>query len=268
MQYITLSISFFLFISIASAQQYKELARINAPEAKQAVAADSNFVYVIHNHKIVKRNKTNFQIEKQWNGGENGAIKHLNSGVVVNAKLYCAHSNYPHIPMTSSIEIFNTKTLEHIDSVSFGIYKGSCTWIDFNAGYWWIMFAHYENRSQQANRNVSWTSLVKMDTAFRTLESWILPQQLIEVIRPYSISGGIMLNSKQLICTGHHNQELYLLQIPPMGSTLLWLNTFPIPFKGQGIARDPEHENIFYGINKTTRELIKADFSDTKFILK
>ena len=247
---------------MALAQNYTELDRISAPAAKQAVAVDSNFVYIIHNHKIVKRNKSNYKIVKRWDGGEDGVLKHLNSGVVINGKLYCTHSNYPDIPMASSIEIFDTQTLTHVNNVSFGIYKGSCTWIDFDDGYWWVMFAHYENKSQQINRNVGWSSLVKMDERFRTLESWILPNKLINKVKPYSISGGIMLNKNQLICTGHHNLELYLLEIPDMGYTLKWKDTFAVPFRGQGIARDPVNRNIFYGIDKTSKELIKADLRE------
>ena len=57
-------------------------------------------------------------------------IIHLDSGVIVDGKLYCAHSNYPGIPMTSSIEVWDPSTLEHIESHSFGIFRGSCTWVD------------------------------------------------------------------------------------------------------------------------------------------
>ena len=38
--------------------------------------------------------------------------------------------------MTSSVEIFETEHLTHIESHSFGIAYGSCTWIDRYGGYW------------------------------------------------------------------------------------------------------------------------------------
>ena len=45
--------------------------------------------------------------------------------------------------MVSSIEVFETATLEHVESHSFGIFGGSATWVDRADGHWWVAFAHY-----------------------------------------------------------------------------------------------------------------------------
>ncbi|MFG1816165.1 hypothetical protein ACGFIF_20545 [Kribbella sp. NPDC049174] len=77
-------------------------------------------------------------------GDTDGPFKHLDSGVVVGSKLYAVHSNYPEWPMESSIEVFDTRTMRHVDTYSFGIYRGSLTWLDRHDGAWWAGFANYD----------------------------------------------------------------------------------------------------------------------------
>ncbi len=115
-----------------------------APEARQAVAVDADAVYAIDNRTIGKYDKRTGKRIRQWVGPEDGPIQHLNSGVVIEGRLYCAHSNYPHQPMTSSIEIWDADSLEHVGSHTFGIFAGSATWVDFHDGYWWVVFANYD----------------------------------------------------------------------------------------------------------------------------
>ena len=55
----------------------------------------------------------------------------------MDGKLYAAHSNYPEWPMTSSLEILDAETMEHVGSHSFGIQWGSLTWVDWHDGHWW-----------------------------------------------------------------------------------------------------------------------------------
>jgi hypothetical protein len=45
--------------------------------------------------------------------------------------------------MDSSIEIWDAKTLKHIDSIPLGEAYGSSTWIDRYDGTWWICYAHF-----------------------------------------------------------------------------------------------------------------------------
>ncbi len=119
------------------------LEEFPAAEARQGVAVDADAIYVIDSRAIGKYDKRTGKRIRQWVGPEDGPIQHLNSGVVIEGRLYCAHSNYPHQPMTSSIEIWDADSLEHLGSHSFGIFAGSATWVDFHDGYWWVVFANY-----------------------------------------------------------------------------------------------------------------------------
>ena len=63
---------------------------------------------------------------------------HLDSAVVRNGKVYAAHSNWRRLPITSSIEVWDARTLEHIETYSFGrAGLGSFTWFDYHDGGSW-----------------------------------------------------------------------------------------------------------------------------------
>lgn len=238
------------------AQVSKELMRYTAPDARQGVAADKEYIYAINNKSIAKLRKDNGELQSTW---EDERLHHLNSGFIRKGKLYCAHSNYPQIPMHSSIEIFNTKTLEHIGSHSFGIEYGSCTWVIFHDNYFYVMFVHYDDdKNRQKNRDVSWTQLVKFDKKWRRINGWVLPEKLVQKVTPYSISGAAIAPDGKLVCTHHHFKELYILTLPQMGSELVWENTIPSPIGGQGIAFDIHEDDILWGIDRTNREVIKT----------
>src|SRR6478735_4412757 len=90
-----------------------ELRRFKAAEANQGVAVDAEFFYAITNHAIGKYRKDTGERVAGWDGGKDGAIKHLNAGVIIGDKLYCAHSNFPTLPEQSSVEIWDTATMKH-----------------------------------------------------------------------------------------------------------------------------------------------------------
>ena len=253
---LSLLLVFPLSMSLCIAQKVTDLARIPDTVATQAVAVDRKYYYSIGNHTIVKHRKDNGAIAGQWEGGRNGVIKHLNSGVVVGNKVYCANSNYREYPMASSIEVFDSRTLRPIGSHSFGIYEGSCTWAVWHKSHWWVMFVHYDNYAPNATTDVSWTSLVKFDKKWRRVESWILPKELLPRIKPYSISGGVFIADDTLYCTHHHNEEIYVLKLPKMGFALEWINTIPVSIQGQGIAADPSKKQVFWGIHRSRKEVI------------
>lgn len=174
----------------SAAQSVTEIRKFKVTEAKQAVAVDDHFFYVINNSTIGKFTKEDGKLITTWDGTSDG-IKHLNSGVVIKGKLYCANSNYPEIPMASSVEIFDVNTMKHIGNHSFGIAEhGSLTWIDQKDGFWWIGFAHYSGKEASEGRDVRWTSLVKFDLEWRQTESWIFPKNIVELFTPKSNSGG------------------------------------------------------------------------------
>ena len=237
------------------AQQVTELKRFKAPNARQAVAADSDHIYAINNSQISKRLKSDGTLVDSWEDNT-GTIHHLNSAIMVDDQLYCASSNYPKVPMISSIEIFDANTMQHKGTHSFGIFAGSCTWVLWHQEHWWAFFAHYENRAQSENKGVEWSTLIKFDKAWRQVESWVLPDELVQKLRPYSLSGGIFIGNNELMVTGHHNRFIYILRLPPSGSALKFVSEIPVPVRGQGLASDPSEKDVYWGIDKDSEELI------------
>lgn len=96
-------------------------------------------------------------------------------GFVSVGVLYCAHSNYPAVPMASSIEMFDPETLEHVGSHSVGIMHGSATWIDRREGQWWVGFAHYEGRGGIPDRGPAWTRIMSFDDVWRVVGGYTFP---------------------------------------------------------------------------------------------
>lgn len=252
---------FLIFHYHGQAQEAFAIQEFKVSEAKQAVAVDKHHFYVINNSTIRKYEKQKGTLLASWDG-ENEGIKHLNSGVVIEGKLYCANSNYPEIPMASSVEIFDTKTLTHTDTHSFGIAQhGSLTWLDQKQGFWYIGFAHYAGKEASEGRDVRWTTLVKYTLDWRQVEAWVFPKNVIDAFTPKSNSGGAIGKDGKLYLTGHDKPEIYLLEIPRSGYTLKYLKTIPSSIHGQGIALDHgvRDKVVIYGINRATNTVISEE---------
>lgn len=235
-------------------QDYIQEKQYRVHSAKQAVAVDGTFFYVIDNSKITKYTLQGEQAG-MWEDTDPERIKHLNSGLVIAGKLYCAHSNYPDVPMASSIEVFDTETMTHDSSISLGIDIGSCTWILPAKEGWYVFFAHYDGNGKESGKDVSWSQLVEYDNQWRRKQGWVLPKDLIEEIKPHSLSGAVLIGNV-FYCTGHDARKCYLLELPDRGMRLKWINTINIPFHGQGIAVDPEGN--LWGIDRKDKLVIKA----------
>ncbi len=237
-------------------QSVQALKQFQVPEAKQGVAVDADFFYVINDHSITKHQKSDGKQVAAWQDQE-GQLQHLNSGVVIEGKLYCAHSNYPESPMASSIEIFETTTLKHIGNHSLGILAGSATWVDYWNDSWWVGFAHYSGKGASEGKDNRWTVVVKFDQAWRQMESWLFPQPLLEKFAPKSNSGGSWGRDNLLYCSGHDKAELYLLKLPDKGFTLRHVGTIRVAFPGQGFAFDRTKEQTqVYGINRSEKLVV------------
>ena len=235
----------------------EEIARFPAVEARQGVAVDDDFIYVIGNREIGKYDKRSREKVAAWSSPKGGPVIHLNAGLLHNNELVVSHSNYPEVPMQGSVERFDPKTLAPIGSQSFGIYFGSLTWVDRWEDGWIACFAHYSNRAAEPNRDPTWTSLVRFDEQWRRMGGWAFPKALFDHIGgDYTLSGGAIGPSGYLYVTGHDDRELHVLRFPKMGSVLEWVGTIPIPFEGQAFAWDPEDPEVFYGIRKKTREVV------------
>ena len=235
-------------------QRVTEIRRYEIKDAThlQGAAVDGTFFYAIANATITKYRKSDGSTAGIWDGTKAGIIRHLNSGVVIENKLYCANSNFPESPMTSSIEIFDTRTMKHIGSHSFGIFAGSATWIDQKDGYWWVVFANYSGKHSAEGRDNRWTSLVKFNKDWTETESWVFPKEVLDAFAPNSNSGGNWSRDGNLFITGHDKKEMYIMKLPSMGSTLQLLETLPVINAGQAIAidRSEKTREIFYAVSR------------------
>ena len=229
--------------------------RYPAPEAGQAVAVDATHFYAITNAKIAKYEKATGKRVAEWAEAPNGPIKHLNSGLIVDGRLYAAHSNYPETPMVSSIEIFDTTTLAHVGSHSFGFGRGSATWIETRDGAWWVAFANYAGKGGEPGRGPEYSVLVRYDREWREQESWAFPAAVIARWDGMSISGGLCGRDGLLYTSGHHSTELYVLGVPKSGAVLDLVRIVPFESEGQGIAVDRE-TGLLWSIQRKTREVL------------
>jgi hypothetical protein len=236
----------------------------DASNARQAIAVDARHFYVVNNYAIVKHDKATGKIVARWSGpAEGDPLIHLDSLVELDGRLYAAHSNYPVTPMTSSVEIWDAETMQHTGSHSFGIYRGSFTWLDRHGGYWWGAFANYDKvqpGEAGAYGQTNNTQVVKFDDDFRVLQAWTLPLAILDRMRPMSNSGGSWGPDGMLYLTGHDRGEIYVMQVPAAGSTLDWVATVTVPVvEGQGIAWDRSARGRYlWGINKAERKAVKA----------
>src|SRR5262245_13463862 len=216
-----------------------ELRRVPAPEANQAVAADETALYAIGNHAIGKYDKKTRKRLAGWECESGKPLIHLDSGVVHEGVLYCAHSNYPGLPMVSSIETWDAATLRHTGSYSFGIFAGSATWVDLHEGWRYVTFAHYKNNGDEPSRDPRWTALIQFDSDWRQRQSWVYPEDVVSKLGNFSISGGVFTPDHKLYCTGHDNPEVYVFRFPAGGSVMVLEDAFAIPMKAQGIVLAP-----------------------------
>ncbi len=242
----------------AQGRVFRELKRFDVPEARQGVAVDAGHFFAITNQAVAKYDKSAGTLVKRWAASDELPLVHLNAGLVIDGKLYCAHSNYPDYPETSSVEIWDAASLEHIGTHSFGITDGSLTWIDRHQGVWWAVFAHYSSKVGQQGRTkgTRWTRLVKFDRDWCPVQSWVFPEEVTGRFEPKSNSGGMWGPDGKLYCTGHDAPELYCLALPRSGSVLRLVEVVPINITGQAFAWDPTNRDLIYGIDKAQRQVV------------
>ncbi|GAB3274787.1 hypothetical protein GCM10027347_47890 [Larkinella harenae] len=260
MRFLSIQLLLWLAANTVFAQRAHELRRFQLQEVKQGVAVDASHFYVINNTSITKHAKTDGKLVTAWNDST-GLLKHMNSGVVLDGKLYVVHSNYPAVPMLSSIEIFDAKTLRHLGNHSLGFQPGSATWADFHGGFWWVAFANYSDKASAEGRDNRWTMLVKFNQQWERLESWSFPASVLQAFSPKSTSGGTWGKDGFLYCTGHDKPELYILKLPDRGSTLQYVKTVPTISEGQAFAidRTVRDKLILYGITRHDNFVIVSE---------
>jgi hypothetical protein len=245
-----------MFIACAHAKPaLEQVGEFAAKEANQGVGVDDRHFYAVDNQVIGKYDKKTGKLVKRWQGDKKGPILHLDSAMLMDGKLYAAHSNYPEWPMTSSIEIFDAETMEHIGTHSFGINWGSLTWLDWHDGHWWATFANYDRLlgpdktpyGHKAN-----TQMVKFTPDFRFVQGWTLPKSLLDRFEDMSNSGGSWGADGFLYLSGHDPAEIYRVRLPKGGSVVEVVDIIPMNIRGQGIAWDRSQPGVIYGIIRAT----------------
>ncbi|XOV94980.1 MAG: hypothetical protein ACFHWX_09770 [Bacteroidota bacterium] len=239
-----------IFCQVSPIKSYK------VKEAKQGVAVDVGYFYVINNSNIVKYKKGSGELIVEWLDTTH-TLEHLNSGLIVGDSLLSINTNYPESPMASSLEIFDKHTLKHIGNHSFGILHGSATWVDKYQGDWYVAFAHYTGRGSTEGKDNQWTRLVKFDSQWREMEGWILPKEIVDEFDGRSNSGGVILSDGKILITGHDRPILYVLAFPEMGFTLQLVKKVPVSNEGQGIAIEEfDNDLLIYGIRRANNEVV------------
>ena len=217
-----------------------------APEAFQAVAADSHHIYAIASRVVAKYDRST----KTKIATSRGSAKHLNSGLLLNGKLYCAHSNYPQKPEISQIYQLDPASMTLSVFKDFGDYGGSLTWMLRRNNHWWVNFAYYGEDNHR-------TYLAKFDEQWNELNRWTYPPDVISKLGKYSLSGGVFLG-QNLLVTGHDDPVIFVLRIPDQGDQLTYLRTESVPFFGQGFAIDPVTKGLV-GIRRNRLQIIVTE---------
>lgn len=233
-----------------------EVGRYPAREARQGAAADADHIYAIVNFIIGKYDKHSGELVQRWQGTRGGPIRHLNSCFAENEKLYCANSNFPEVPMASSIEVFDTAALRHSQSLSLGVLdEGSLTWFDHLGDGWLAGFAHYDADGGLSYKDHRFATINRYDNEWRRLGGWMIPESVIARMQPHAASGGAIGPDGLLYLTGHDRPEMYVLAAPAMGPKLVHIGTIAIDVEGQAFAWDKSEPRVVVGISRPNSEV-------------
>ncbi|MFT5471277.1 MAG: putative GH43/DUF377 family glycosyl hydrolase [Verrucomicrobiales bacterium] len=234
---------------------FQEIERFESPQAHQAVAVDATSFFAITNRSISKHDKFSGELQKTWTAEEDSPVIHMNGGIVVDGRLYCANSSWPKAPLHNTVEILDAETLEHIERRTFPETEGALNWIERHRGSWWLAFVFFEE-------DVKRSQIVRYDDKWEVTGKWILPDSVIERLAPHSNSGGAFGPNGRLYLTGHDHGELYVMENPIHAwGELTHLATVKAPIAGQGIAWDRSDIGILYGIVRKTHEVVKMRLS-------
>ena len=235
----------------------KEIGRWPAPEALQGVAVDADHFYAVVNYAIGKYKKADGARVAGWRGPQDGAHEHLNSCYAEAGQLVCAHSNFPDLPMASSIEYFDTESLAPSGSRALGFKLGSLTWAEKRGDEWWAGFANYDGKGGEPNRPHTYAAVGRYDAEWRLLEQWLLPETVLARMAPHSASGGAFGPDGLLYLMGHDRKELYAVELPQAGVRLVHRATIEINAEGQAFAWDRSRPDarILYAISRPNREV-------------
>jgi len=231
--------------------RHEEKNRFKAEEAHQGVAVDGGHFYAITNTAIGKYRKDTGERVGGWKEESAGRIKHLNAGLILDGKLWCAHSNYPEVPMKSSVEVFDPETMQPLESIDLTNVGGSLTWVDRRDGWWYACLAEYAKTGDPAR-----TRVVRFDLNWKPAGEIRFPPEAVAKFGKNSSSGGSFGPERHLYITGHDARELYRLDFPVSGDVWTWREAIPISAHGQAFAWDRSEPGVLYSIDRKTHEVI------------
>jgi hypothetical protein len=222
-----------------------------AAEANQGVAAGNGYFFAVDNAVLAKYEIRTGKLVDRWAGAVNGPIRHMNSCLVDAGRLWCANSNYPQIPMGSSIEIFDPASMTHVASRSLGMRdEGSLTWFDRYRTGWIAGFSHYDKNGGVAFKDHSFSSVVTFDAEWRRTGGWLLPESTLARMAPYASSGGAIGPDGWLYLLGHDRPELYVMGRPAMGPVLTHVATIAIEAEGQAFSWAKDRSRVIFTIDR------------------
>ena len=202
------------FVLAQSPEQNKILKKYSSTVV-QGVAVDADYFYEISNTHLAKREKKTGEMIANWEAPTKDPkyahFKHLNSGTVVDEKLYCAHSRFGANANENTLEIWDVanKKLDHILTIKMPSKHGSFTWIDRTPdGFFWICYAVY---GKDKNKETTLVKYQVKENQFTEIKTWKFPQKVIEHWGNYSCSGGSWGPDGNLYTTGHDHEEAYVL---------------------------------------------------------
>jgi hypothetical protein len=233
----------------------EEVHRWSAPEARQGVAVDALHFYAVVNSRIGKYRKVDGAKVGEWIG-DGITIRHLNSCVVDGGELICANSNYPDTPMASSVEIFDTASMQHLRSIPLGVRDGSLTIVEPHEGRWWAILANYDPPRSYLGRTHRDTRIAIFNEDWAEVGGYALPESLLARLAPHSVSGGSFGEDGLLYLTGHDAAEIYVMRVPRLGPVVEHIATIPAPLEGQAWAWDRSATRTLYAIRRSTGEVV------------
>lgn len=229
----------------------RTIRTFNAPEARQGVAADPRHFYAVDNTVVAKYDIATGRRVSGWTGPRSGLVRHLNSCLADATRLRCANSNYPQTPMASSVEVFDTATMTHVESHSLGMNdEGSLTWFDRFRDGWLAGFAHYDQNGGVPFRNHRFSSVVTFDAGWRRTGGWLFPASALERMAPYAASGGAIGPDGWLYLLGHDRPEMYVVARPSMGPALIHLATIALEAEGQAFSWAQDGSRTVFTIDR------------------
>lgn len=218
---------------------------------------DRRAFFAVANRSIGRYDRKSGTRTAHWTD-TTGEVVHLDGCEAWRGRLYCAQSNYPHLPMTSSIEVFDAKTLAHVGHRSLGLTPGSLTWVSRHEHHWWLCFANYSGHGGQPSRDNRSTTIVEYDDAWHPGQAWVLPPPVLSAFAGMSASGGAWGPGGFLYVSGHDRPELYVLARPEYGSVLRHVATIRVPGRGQGFGWDPTRTHTLFTIDRKTKTVISS----------